>query len=137
MRVNAETSSHQNHLKQLINSNAPMIKMDLKGDPRIISCGAFLCSSGLDELPQLINVLKGEMSLVGPRPCTRYEYEQFEPWHKQRFRALPGLTGLWQVSGKNKTTFSQMISLDILFVFLWSLGLVFFFLVCSFFVLFC
>jgi exopolysaccharide production protein ExoY len=113
MKVNAETSSHQSHLKDLINSNTPMTKMDAKGDPRVIKFGGILRSSGLDELPQLINVLRGEMSLVGPRPCTEYEYEQFQPWHKQRFRALPGLTGLWQVSGKNKTTFNQMINLDI------------------------
>jgi exopolysaccharide production protein ExoY len=121
MRVNAETSSHQEHLKSLINSNAPMTKMDAKGDPRVIPCGRILRSSGLDELPQLINVLKGEMSLVGPRPCTPYEYEQFQPWHKQRFKALPGLTGLWQVSGKNRTTFSEMIELDIRYATDWSL----------------
>jgi len=121
MRVNAETSSHQNHLKDLINSDAPMTKLDHKGDPRVIPCGRILRSSGLDELPQLINVLKGEMSLVGPRPCTPYEYEQFQPWHKQRFRALPGLTGLWQVSGKNRTTFREMIELDIRYATDWSL----------------
>lgn len=113
MKVNAEVGTHQNHLKDLINSNTPMTKMDAKGDPRIIPFGSILRSSGLDELPQLINVLRGEMSLVGPRPCTEYEFEQFQPWHKQRFRALPGLTGLWQVSGKNKTTFNEMINLDI------------------------
>ena len=120
MRVNAETSTHQSHLKDLINSNAPMTKLDVKGDPRVIPCGSILRSSGLDELPQLINVLKGEMSLVGPRPCTPYEYEQFQPWHKQRFRALPGLTGLWQVSGKNRTTFNEMIELDIRYAKEWS-----------------
>jgi len=121
MRVNAETSTHKEHLKTLINSDAPMTKMDAKGDPRIIPFGRILRSSGLDELPQLINVFKGEMSLVGPRPCTPYEYEQFQPWHKQRFKALPGLTGLWQVSGKNRTTFSQMIELDIRYATSWSL----------------
>jgi exopolysaccharide production protein ExoY len=114
MKVNAETQTHQNHLKDLIsNSNVPMTKMDAQGDPRVIKFGGILRSSGLDELPQLINVIRGEMSLVGPRPCTQYEYEQFQPWHKQRFRTLPGLTGLWQVSGKNRTTFNEMISLDI------------------------
>jgi exopolysaccharide production protein ExoY len=121
MKVNAETSTHQSHLKDLINSNTPMTKMDAKGDPRVIKFGGILRSSGLDELPQLINVLRGEMSLVGPRPCTEYEYEQFQPWHKQRFRALPGLTGLWQVSGKNKTTFNEMINLDIRYANEWSL----------------
>jgi len=123
MKVNAETSSHQSHLKELISSNTPMTKIDAKGDPRIIPFGSILRSSGLDELPQLINVLKGEMSLVGPRPCTPYEYEQFQPWHKQRFRALPGLTGLWQVSGKNRTTFNEMINLDIQYANQWSLWL--------------
>ena len=123
MKVNAETQTHQNHLKDLIKSDTPMTKMDSKGDPRVIKFGDILRSSGLDELPQLINVFKGEMSLVGPRPCTQYEYEQFQPWHKQRFRALPGLTGLWQVSGKNKTTFNEMISLDIRYAKEWSLSL--------------
>ena len=120
MKVNAEIASHQGHLKDLITSNTPMTKMDSKGDPRVIKFGGILRSSGLDELPQLINVLRGEMSLVGPRPCTEYEYEQFQPWHKQRFRALPGLTGLWQVSGKNKTTFNEMINLDIRYANEWS-----------------
>jgi lipopolysaccharide/colanic/teichoic acid biosynthesis glycosyltransferase len=120
MKVNAETQTHQSHLKDLIGSDKPMTKMDSKGDPRVIKFGGILRSSGLDELPQLINVLKGEMSLVGPRPCTQYEYEQFQPWHKQRFRALPGLTGLWQVSGKNKTTFNEMIALDIRYAKEWS-----------------
>lgn len=123
MKVNAETHTHQNHLKDLIHSEKPMTKLDSKGDPRVIKFGGILRSSGLDELPQLINVFRGEMSLVGPRPCTQPEYEQFQPWHKQRFRALPGLTGLWQVSGKNKTTFSEMINLDIRYANDWSLWL--------------
>lgn len=113
MKVNADTKVHQSHLKDLIHSNIPMTKMDSKGDARLIPFGNLLRSSGLDELPQLINVLRGEMSLVGPRPCTPYEFEQYEGWHKERFRAVPGLTGLWQVSGKNKTTFNEMILLDI------------------------
>jgi hypothetical protein len=72
-----------------------------------------LRASGLDELPQLLNVLFGEMSLVGPRPCLPYECEKYLPWHWERFDTLPGLTGLWQVSGKNQTTFKQMMLLDI------------------------
>jgi lipopolysaccharide/colanic/teichoic acid biosynthesis glycosyltransferase len=113
MRVNSDMGIHQEHINQLMNSDAPMIKMDLKGDPRIIPLGRLLRSSGLDELPQIINVLRGEMSLVGPRPCVSYEYEKYLPWQQERFNALPGLTGLWQVSGKNHTTFTEMIQLDI------------------------
>jgi lipopolysaccharide/colanic/teichoic acid biosynthesis glycosyltransferase len=90
-----------------------MTKLDAIKDSRIIPLGGILRATGLDELPQLINVLRGEMSIVGPRPCVGYEYEMYEPWQKRRFDAVPGLTGLWQVSGKNRTTFNQMINLDI------------------------
>ena len=93
-------------------SCTPMMKLDSR-DPRVIPFGVVLRASGLDELPQLLNVLRGEMSIVGPRPCVMYEYEQYEPWHRQRFNAVPGLTGLWQVSGKNRTTFDEMVCLDI------------------------
>jgi exopolysaccharide production protein ExoY len=113
MFVNSDTGIHQGHLNQLMNSDVPMIKMDSHGDPRIIPFGRLLRSSGLDELPQLINVLLGEMSLVGPRPCVSYEYEKYLPWQRERFNTVPGLTGLWQVSGKNRTTFTEMIQLDI------------------------
>ncbi|MBC8097005.1 MAG: sugar transferase [Akkermansiaceae bacterium] len=113
MVVNADTSVHQGHLAYLMGSNAPMKKLDAKRDPRVIPCGMILRTLGLDELPQLFNVLRGDMSLVGPRPCVPYEYEGYAPHHRQRFEAAPGLTGLWQVSGKNRTTFEQMIGLDI------------------------
>jgi lipopolysaccharide/colanic/teichoic acid biosynthesis glycosyltransferase len=113
MVVNADTAVHQGHLTQLISSNRPMTKLDSAGDPRLIRWGHILRSSGLDELPQILNVLRGEMSLVGPRPCVPYEYERYLPRHRRRCDALPGLTGLWQVSGKNKTTFEEMIDLDI------------------------
>ena len=113
MFVDADTAMHQGHLHHLMNSNRPMMKMDSRGDPRIIPFGLFLRACGLDELPQLINVLRGEMSLVGPRPCLPYEYDKYLPWQKERFGTAPGLTGLWQVSGKNQTTFVEMIQLDI------------------------
>ncbi len=113
MAVNADTTVHQGYLQDLINSNVPMVKMDAQGDPRVIPFGHLLRSSGLDELPQLLNVLLGEMSLVGPRPCLPYEYDRYLPWQKERFNAVPGLSGLWQVSGKSRTTFVEMVRLDI------------------------
>ena len=113
MYVGAESASHQGYLNQLMESNVPMKKLDAQGDSRIIPFGLLLRSTGLDELPQLINILRGEMSLVGPRPCLPYESEKYLPWQRERFCAAPGLTGLWQVSGKNKTTFAEMIQLDI------------------------
>jgi lipopolysaccharide/colanic/teichoic acid biosynthesis glycosyltransferase len=113
MRANAETTSHQGHTTDLIKTDAPMVKLDAHRDPRLIPFGAALRATGFDELPQLFNVLRGEMSIVGPRPCMAYEYELYAPWQRRRFDAVPGLTGLWQVSGKNRTTFSQMVRLDI------------------------
>lgn len=113
MKVNADTTVHQDHFKDLVMSGRQMIKLDSSGDSRLIPFGGFLRSAGLDELPQLLNVLRGDMSLVGPRPCTSAEASLYAEWQKKRFAALPGLTGLWQVRGKNKTTFQQMISLDI------------------------
>ena len=83
-----------------------------QGDGRLILLGGLFRSSGLDELPQVLNVLRGEMSLIGPRPCTLYEHALLDASHKTRFNVLPGITGLWQVSGKNTTTFRQMIELD-------------------------
>jgi lipopolysaccharide/colanic/teichoic acid biosynthesis glycosyltransferase len=113
MAVNAETNSHRQHAQDLIKSKTPMIKLDAHKDPRLIPFGSMLRACGLDELPQLLNVLRGEMSIVGPRPCIPYECEAYDSWHWARFDAVPGLTGLWQVSGKNRTTFDQMVKLDI------------------------
>ena len=90
-----------------------MTKLDERKDPRLVRFGAMLRATGLDELPQVINVLRGEMSIVGPRPCLPYECDNYTTRHRLRLNAVPGLTGLWQVSGKNRTTFNQMVDLDI------------------------
>lgn len=111
MHVDADEKNHERHVSQLIVSNKPMEKIE--NDPRLITGAKFLRKYGLDELPQLWNVLKGDMSIVGPRPCVSYEFDKFESWQKERFNSLPGITGLWQVSGKNKTSFKKMVELDI------------------------
>ena len=113
MKMNAETSSHEQHLASLMGNNSPMTKLDAAGDPRLIPLGRIFRATGLDELPQIFNVIRGEMSLVGPRPCLPYEFQRYERWQQERVNAAPGLTGYWQVNGKNKTTFSEMIEMDI------------------------
>ena len=127
MQVNTTDSIHQSHLTNVIVNEKPMKKID-KVDSRLIPGAKLLRASGLDELPQLINVLKGEMSIVGPRPCLRYEFQHYKRTDRHRFGVLPGLTGLWQVSGKNDTTFREMVSLDVLYAkkysFLMDLGIV-------------
>jgi lipopolysaccharide/colanic/teichoic acid biosynthesis glycosyltransferase len=119
MKHNKDTSEHQQYLADLINgcksdeeSGSPMTKLDCI-NPKIFPFGRFLRNTCLDELPQLINVLRGEMSLVGPRPPISYEVEEYLRWHNSRFNTVPGMTGLWQVSGKNKLTFKEMTRLDI------------------------
>ena len=113
MHVDNDDGVHNCHFNDLIQSTGTMTKLDGSGDPRIFPLGKFLRVAALDELPQLINVLKGEMSLIGPRPCIPYEYEAYRHWYRERVDALPGLTGLWQVSGKNRLTVDQMMRLDI------------------------
>lgn len=112
MHQHADVGVHRNHLSDLIHSEGAMTKLDNQ-DRRIIPLGRVLRKTGLDELPQLFNVLAGDMSLIGPRPCIPYEAEQFENWQRRRFDTVPGITGLWQVSGKNRTTFKQMMRFDI------------------------
>ncbi len=113
MRVGSDQQSHLNHIKDLIGTDAPMVKLDARGDTRLIPGCWLMRATGLDELPQIINVLRREMSVVGPRPCLPAEYAHYMPWQRQRSQAMPGLTGLWQVSGKNRTTFNEMVHLDI------------------------
>src|SRR6058998_1526839 len=116
MRLSAETQTHERYLENLMRVDCPMTKLDAYGDPRLAPFGRFLRASGLDELPQIFNVLYGEMSLVGPRPCTPNEFAHYEPWQRERVNGLPGLTGHWQVNGKNKTTFNEMIAMDLFYL---------------------
>jgi lipopolysaccharide/colanic/teichoic acid biosynthesis glycosyltransferase len=116
MKLSAETHIHERHFEKLMRVDCPMTKLDAYGDPRLAPFGRILRASGLDELPQIFNVLRGEMSLVGPRPCTPNEFANYEPWHRERVNGLPGLTGYWQVNGKNKTTFKEMIAMDLFYL---------------------
>lgn len=116
MKPNACASGHEQHLAALMTSSTPMTKLDRGGDSRIIPGGRLLRSSGLDELPQILNVLRGEMSIVGPRPCLPYEFALHNDHHKRRLAVVPGITGLWQVTGKNRTTFEEMIDFDLAYI---------------------
>ena len=113
MQASAETQTHEHYFHELMAVDRPMTKLDAYGDPRLAPFGRFLRASGLDELPQIFNVICGEMSLVGPRPCTPHEFAHYAPWQRERVNGLPGLTGHWQVNGKNKTTFNEMIMMDL------------------------
>jgi lipopolysaccharide/colanic/teichoic acid biosynthesis glycosyltransferase len=115
MYVNADNGMHEDHVKQLIQNGEPLEKMDSQ-DSRIFPLGKFLRLTGIDELPQLINILLGEMSFVGPRPELACSLQYCESWHIRRFETKPGLSGLWQVSGKTKTTFNEMMRLDIKYI---------------------
>jgi lipopolysaccharide/colanic/teichoic acid biosynthesis glycosyltransferase len=94
----------------------------LNGDHRVTKVGRFLRKLSLDEVPQLINVLRGDMSLVGPRPPLPYEVDHYQPWQRERMSVRPGITGLWQVSGRNRLTHAEMCQLDIRYIRHWSLG---------------
>lgn len=113
MYVDADPEVHRRYVQQLLAAGITMEKLDAEEDSRITRLGRYLRATSLDELPQLLNVLRGEMSLVGPRPCIPYETENYKPWYFYRFECLPGLTGLWQVSGKNRLASDQMMRLDI------------------------
>jgi exopolysaccharide production protein ExoY len=112
MAVNADQGLHRLHSANFVSGDLAMTKLDM-ADPRVIPFGLVIRALGIDEIPQLWNVFRGDMSIVGPRPCTPYEYERYLPWQLERFHAAPGVTGLWQVSGKNRLTFTEMVRLDI------------------------
>jgi lipopolysaccharide/colanic/teichoic acid biosynthesis glycosyltransferase len=119
MHVNADLAVHQQYVTQFIKSSLASTGVEhkvfkLTKDSRVTSIGRLLRKTSLDELPQLWNVLRGEMSLVGPRPPLQYEMDQYKPWHRRRvLDAKPGMTGLWQVTGRSRTTFDEMVRLDL------------------------
>jgi len=108
-------------LQRANQADGPMFKM--KNDPRVTPVGRWMRKFSLDEFPQLINVLRGEMSLVGPRPPLPKETAQYSEQDWRRLEVLPGMTGLWQVSGRSKLTFRDMVRLDVFYIDNWSLGL--------------
>jgi lipopolysaccharide/colanic/teichoic acid biosynthesis glycosyltransferase len=121
MRDGVAADSHRAHVQEMIREDKsddgrpkPMLK--LRKDPRVTKVGAFLRRTSIDELPQLWNVLRGEMSLVGPRPPIQYEVDNYPARAYRRFAVRPGLTGLWQVRGRSLTTFAAMIDLDVEYV---------------------
>jgi lipopolysaccharide/colanic/teichoic acid biosynthesis glycosyltransferase len=131
MHANNDLKIHQEFMKNLI-SGAYEGKGDgqtkkvfkMTNDPRITRIGRFLRRSSLDELPQFINVLKGDMSLVGPRPPLAYEYKEYDLWHRRRvLEVKPGITGLWQVNGRSRVSFNEMVRLDLRYARTWSLML--------------
>ena len=131
MRANNDLNIHREFMKRVINgthdgrasgSTSPVYKMT--NDPRITPIGRIIRRTSLDELPQFINVLRGDMSLVGPRPPLPYEYQEYDVWHRRRvLEVKPGLTGLWQVSGRSRVRFDDMVRLDLQYARDWSLWL--------------
>jgi len=121
MVPDADPSMHQAFIKAFVEGHVEPLdatgaKFKLTNDPRVTWVGRILRKTSLDELPQLVNVLKGEMSLVGPRPLPLYEVAEYRDWHRERLAALPGITGLWQVRGRCKVTFEEQIRMDIEYV---------------------
>jgi undecaprenyl-phosphate galactose phosphotransferase len=116
MYVGNDQNLHKEHLKDIITKNKTTEK--IKNDHRVTSVGRIIRKYSLDEFPQLFNVILGSMSLVGPRPCLEYEYELMSPWQRRRTKVMPGMTGLWQISGRNKAdvSFNDSIILDLYYV---------------------
>ncbi len=122
MRMNNDAGIHKTFVTKLIkgeigNGNDAGKPLKITNDPRITAVGNILRKLSLDELPQLINVIKGDMSLVGPRPCLPYEFEVYKDWYKKRASIRPGITGLWQVAGRSEVAFEDMILLDLYYVY--------------------
>jgi exopolysaccharide biosynthesis polyprenyl glycosylphosphotransferase len=126
MCVDADESTHRAYIAETAGQTSPVLEnglFKLERPGEITRVGRWLRRTSLDELPQLVNVLKGEMSLVGPRPCLAYELDHFQPHHFDRFLVPAGVTGLWQVSARARSTFGEALELDVLYAHSWSLGL--------------
>src|SRR5262249_13769188 len=126
MRVDTDAAAHQEYIRRTMSASAAPTAngtYKLSRQDAVTRSGGFLRRSSLDELPQLINVLRGQMSLVGPRPCIPYETEFFQPHHFDRFLVPQGLTGLWQVTARANSTFGEALEMDVAYVRGWSLGL--------------
>lgn len=121
MRAGADTAPHRAYVARLITENlAPepsgpsrQPSLKLQCDSRITRVGRWIRRTSLDEVPQLLNVIAGDMSLVGPRPPLAYEVQYYQPWHRRRLEVIPGVTGLWQVKGRNQVTFDEMVLMDL------------------------
>jgi lipopolysaccharide/colanic/teichoic acid biosynthesis glycosyltransferase len=128
MRIGSDYGIHKEYVTRLIKGEigekgAVDQTLKITDDPRVTAVGRLLRKFSLDELPQLINVLKGEMSLIGPRPCTTYEYESYMDWYKKRTIVRPGMSGIWQVTGRSEVAFEDMILLDLYYIYNRSLML--------------
>ena len=117
----ADARERQAALEEENEASGPLFK--IKDDPRVTPVGRFLRRFSIDEMPQVLNVLGGDMSLVGPRPLPVRDYEQLEPWHRRRYSVLPGMTGLWQVSGRIDLSFDDLVRLDFYYLENWSIWL--------------
>jgi lipopolysaccharide/colanic/teichoic acid biosynthesis glycosyltransferase len=122
MRAGSDDAVHRAYVEALIRTGAASEALGgnqyykLRRDPRVTRVGRLLRKTSLDEIPQLVNILRGEMSLVGPRPPLPYEVDKYEPWQLGRLRTLPGLTGMWQVYGRSRVTFEDMVRMDIQYI---------------------
>jgi lipopolysaccharide/colanic/teichoic acid biosynthesis glycosyltransferase len=119
--MHAGASAQQAELEEANEAEGALFK--LKDDPRVTRVGSFLRRFSIDEVPQVLNVLRGEMSLVGPRPLPVRDYELLEPWHRKRYLVLPGMTGLWQIAGRSDLTFDDLVRLDFYYLENWSIWL--------------
>jgi len=119
--MHTDAEQRQADLEELNEASGALFK--IRNDPRLTPLGAWLRKTSIDELPQLLNVLRGEMSLVGPRPLPERDYEMLADWHRKRYLVLPGITGLWQVSGRSELDFDDLVHLDFIYLERWSLAL--------------